>query len=265
MRIANHVGWSNKNKQRTCLDVDMSCLSLLFPFDDIELKSRFGQMDLEAIGIFVGEGTTAESVSGTLLYRGAAFDFALAAVTAPQADHHIFCDAGTGWVHSALTIKLGAAVASGQMVPAVVAALLSLGQKLGSVLTAKATFWSPAAVMSGFDFFSESVTQYDTGAAFPSLVCIGFDTSSNERISTTGLEWFCGQELIFERDALPVNEAMRYVVRLVHDMALNGAVEKTMDVAGMANDERLELAADDDPARLVVRRKHVQDGLNSAG
>jgi hypothetical protein len=243
----------------------MSILSLLFPFGPGELQTAFGRLDLGKIGVTIGEGASSHGANGTVIYRGAAFDFSVVPFTDTKVDHYIFCSSDTRWVHSALTIRLGAAVAAGQMVPAVICALFSLGQNLGSCLGAKATLWSPASVMSGFDYFAEAITQYDNNAAFPSLVCIGFDTSSDNCIRTTGLDWFCGQELVFARDRLPVHEAMRYVVRLVHDMALNGAVENAMEVPGMERRERLEMVPTPDPARLVVQRRYVQNGLNSAG
>jgi hypothetical protein len=162
-------------------------------------------------------------------------------------------------------LRLGAPVASGQHVPAVIKTLLLLGESLGTELDAKAAFWRPASVVSGFSYYAETVRQYDNGAAFPCLVSIAFDTSTDENIRTKGLAWLAGQELVFERGQLPVNEAMRYVVRLVHDIATNGAVETAMEVPGMSDSERLILTPDAEKSALFVRRKHVQNGVKSAG
>lgn len=243
----------------------MAPLSLLFDADLRDLRACFNSMPFAELGIYFGDGSTPDSVNGTLLYHGVAFDYAIAAKQMPNADHQIFCDTDLGATRSAIALGLGGAVASGQQVPAVVKALMLLGESLGVALNAKAVFWQPASVVSGFSYYAETVRQYDDGAAFPCLVSIGFDTSTEEKIRTQGLAWLSGHELVFDRGSMPVNEAMRYVVRLVHDIATNGAVNHTIEVPGMSGDERLILTPEVENNALLVRRKHVQNGVNPAG
>lgn len=243
----------------------MAPLFLLFDIDETELRASFRAIAFAELGIFFGDGTTPDSGSGTLLYRGAAFDYAIDRALKPKADYHIFCDSDLAATRSAISLKLGAAIASGQYVPAVIKALLLLGESLGTALNAKAAFWQPAIVVSGFGYYAEAVRQYDDGAAFPSLISIAFDTSTDENIRTNGLAWLSGQELVFVRGSLSVSEAMRYVVRLVHDIATNGAVERMMDVPGMSDSELLVLSPDVQESVLTARRKLVQNGVNPAG
>jgi hypothetical protein len=247
------------------VDIEMVPLSLLFDVDQRELRASFKLMPFAELGIYFGDGSTSDNGSGTLIYRGVAFDYAINAWQRPASDHQIFCDTDLGATRSAISLKLGATVASGQNVPAVIRALLVLGEALGSALNSKAAFWQPASVVSGFSYYAETVRQYENGAAFPCLVSIAFDTSTDENIRTKGLAWLSGQELVFERGQLLVNEAMRYVVRLVHDIATNGAVETVMDVPGMNDSERLILTPRAEKGDLLVRRKHVQNGVNPAG
>ncbi len=243
----------------------MTPLYLLFACDDAELREQLKKMDFAEQGVNLADGSSSERSTGTLIYRGAAFDFVIANTSNPVAKYHIFCDSDLAAIRSSLGLSLGAAVASAQQVPAVIKAIMMLGEILGSALNARATYWEPASVVAGFRYFSESVTQYDNGAAFPSLVSVGFDTTTDDSIRTTGLSWLSGQELVFERDGLLVNEAMRYVVRLVHDMATNGAVDRIMDVPGMDDSEHLTLTPDVAENALIVRRTYIQNGANTAG
>ncbi len=204
----------------------MAPLILLFDADEPNLRESFKSAPFAELGIFFGDGSNADAGSGTMVYRGVAFDYSVDAQQKPSADHEIFCDTDLGVTRSAISLRLGAAVASGQHVPAVIKTLLLLGESLGTELGAKAAFWQPASVVSGFSYYAETVRQYDSGAAFPCLVSIAFDTSTDESIRTKGLEWLVGQELLFEREGMPVNEAMNHVVRIVHDMAVNGRTDQ---------------------------------------
>lgn len=243
----------------------MAPLFLLFDIDEKELRASFRAIAFAELGIFFGDGSTASGASGTFIYRGASFDYAIDRALKPKADHHIFCDSDLAATRSAISLNLGAAIASGQHVPAIITALLLLGESLGSILNARAAFWQPAMVVSGFGYYAEAVRQYDDGAAFPSLISIAFDTSTDENIRTNGLAWLSGQELVFVRDTLSVSEAMRYVVRLAHDIATNGAVDRMMDVPGMNESELLILSPDVQERVLTARRKFVQNGVNPAG
>ena len=240
---------------------------LFLHFDDceVDLLGDFSRLDHEAYGIYFADGSNPSSAVGTVIFSGVTFDYAIVACEEPDATTKIFCDADLGKIKSAITLGLGAAVASGQHMPAVIKMLLLLADTLGSPLGAKSVYWTPASVTTGFAYYSETIRQYANGAAFPALVTVAFDTDGDDCIRTSGLGWLAGQELLFERDYLPVNEAMRYVVRIVHDLATNGAVATEMEVPGMSGNERLQLIPDMTSGLLTARRKHVQNGVNSSG
>lgn len=240
---------------------------LFLHFDDCEadLLGKFCRLDHEACGIYFADGSKPAGAAGTVMFSGVAFDYAIVASDKPDAVANIFCDVDLGKTRSAITFALGAAVASGQHMPAIIKMLLLLADTLGTALEAKSVFWTPSSVATGFSYYSEAVRQYANGAAFPALITVAFDTDGHDCIRTSGLSWLSGQELIFERDQLPVNEAMRYVVRMVHDLATNGPVNAQMEVPGMSEHEKLQLNPDLTNGLLTVRRKHGQNGVNVAG
>lgn len=242
----------------------MLLLAVLFTDNEQAVQSKFSGLDLAALGVSFGDGSSALSANGTLVYRGAAFEYSMTDVGGIDAKYHIFCDKGME-ARALLGLGLGGAIASGGHVSAIIKGLLSLGEVLGSALDATAIYWQPASVISAFSYYAEAVSQYDLGGAFPSLVTIGFDTSTHDSVQTLGLAYLCGQELLFERGGLPLNEAMRYVVRLVHDMATNGAIKHQIDVPGLDDAERLLLSPSDERNLVVVHRIDGQNGFNRAG
>ena len=221
-------------------------------------------VDFDRLGITFNDGSNIASVSGSLLFSGVSFSYALQACPAPAATHHIFCNADLSVIQSAVHIDLGAAVASGRTVPAIVQAMLELGDVLGRNLSIKAVFWSPAAVVSGYDYYAEAVAQYAEGAAFPALLCVGFDMSPNGIVQTTGLAWLCDQELTFAHGQLPAHEAMRYVVRLVHDLTTQGAYDRALELPGLHADEVVVVTPSPDQGTVNACLVTGKEAINSA-
>jgi hypothetical protein len=219
----------------------MSVISLLSTERDVDLKSTWAAIDYAEHGIYFDEGSSPLAASGQIIFSGVSFNYEIARFDHVPAGPRIFCSADLGDVRSAIHLDLGPAISGGARVPAIVAVLLRLGVTLGSLLPAKAILWSPASVVSGFEYYAETVGQYIAGAAFPALICVAFDTSVPFTVQTRGLSWFCGQELVFQHAPLTTGDAMRYVVRLVHDLATRGAVEGEIDVAGMHDGETIRL------------------------
>ena len=186
------------------------------------------------------------------------------ACPAPAATHHIFCNADLSDIQSAVHIDLGPAVASGRVVPAIVQFMLELGDVLGRNLGIKAVFWSPAVVVSGYDYYAEAVAQYAEGAAFPALLCVGFDMSTNGIVQTTGLAWLCDQELTFTHPKLPEHEAMRYVVRFVHDLATQGAYDHALGLPGLHADEVVVVTPSPDQGTVNASLVTGKEAINSA-
>ena len=241
----------------------MSVMSLLSAASFADLKEMWQSVDFDRLGITFNDGSNIASVSGSLLFSGVSFSYALQACPAPAARHHIFCNADLSDIQSAVHIDLGPAVASGRVVPAIVQAMLELGDVLGRNLGIKAVFWSPAAAASGYDYYAEAVAQYAEGAAFPALLCVGFDMSTNAIVQTTGLAWLCDQELTFAHPKLPAHEAMRYVVRLVHDLATQGAYDRALELPGLHADEVVVVTPSPDQGTVNARLVTGKEAINS--
>ena len=242
----------------------MSVMALLSAANFADLREMWHSVDFDRLGITFDDGSDIASVSGSLLFSGVSFSYALQACPAPAARHHIFCNADLSDIQSAVHIDLGPAVASGRVVPAIVQAMLELGDVLGRNLGIKAVFWSPAAAASGYDYYAEAVAQYAEGAAFPALLCVGFDMSTNAIVQTTGLAWLCDQELTFAHPQLPAHEAMRYVVRLVHDLATQGAYDRALELPGLHADEVVVVTPSPDQGTVNACLVTGKEAINSA-
>ena len=242
----------------------MSGMALLSADSFADLREIWQSVDFDGLGINFDDGSNPASASGSLLFSGVAFSYALQACPAPAATHHIFCNADLSDIQSAVGIDLGPAVTSGRIVPAIVQAMLELGDILGRNLGIKAVFWSPADVVSGYDYYAEAVAQYAQGAAFPALLCVGFDMSAIAIVETTGLAWLCDQELTFAHAQLHAHEAMRYVVRLVHDLATQGAYDRALELPGLHADEVVVVTPSPDQGTVNARLVTGKDAVNSA-
>ncbi len=242
----------------------MSVMALLSAASCADLKEMWQSVDFDRLGVTLDDGSNPASASGSLLFSGVAFTYALQSCPAPAATHHIFCNADLSDIQSAVHIDLGPAVASGRTVPAIVQVMLELGEVLGRSLDISAVFWSPAAVVSGYDYYAESVAQYAQGAAFPALLCVGFDMSRIGTVQTTGLAWLCDQELSFAHPQLPAHEAMHYVVRLVHDLATQGAYDRALELPGLHADEVVVVTPGPDHGTLNASLVTGKEAINSA-
>ncbi len=242
----------------------MSAMSLLSAASCADLKEIWQSVYFDRFGITFDDGSNPASVSGSLLFSGVVFTYALQSCPAPAATHHIFCNADLSDIHSAVHIDLGPAVASGRIIPAIVQAMLELGDVLGRNLGIKAVFWSPADVVSGYDYYAEAVAQYAEGAAFPALLCVGFDMSAVDIVQTSGLAWLCDQELSFTHPQLPMHEAMRYVVRLVHDLATQGAYDRALELPGLHADEVVVVTPSPDQGTVNACLVTGKEAINSA-
>ena len=242
----------------------MSVMALLSADSCADLREMWQSVDFDRLGITFDDGSNPASASGSLLFSGVSFTYALQACPAPAATHHIFCNADLSDIQSAVHIDLGPAVASGRIIPAIVQAMLELGDVLGRDLGIKAVFWSPAAVVSGYDYYAEAVAQYAQGAAFPALLCVGFDMSTVDIVQTTGLAWLCDQELSFAHPQLPAHEAMRYVVRLVHDLATQGAYDRALELPGLHADEVVVVTPIPEEGKVNARFVTGKEAINSA-
>jgi hypothetical protein len=101
--------------------------------------------------------------------------------------------------------------------------------------------WHPANIVSGFSYFSEAVIDYMSGGAFPVLALVNFKAEDDGTINSRGLALLSGQELQVASNDMGQSEAILRVARVAHDIAINGAVNKAVKLAGIVPDEILDL------------------------
>ena len=171
----------------------------------------------------------------------------------------VFCNLEPSLILSGIDIGLGEHVVGGERVPAIMQALLGLAQKLGSALNAQGLVWHPANIVSGFSYFSEVISDYLAGGAFPVLALVNFKADSDRVISSTGLAYLSGQELEVANSAMDQAEMMRRVVRVVHDIAVNGPVTEAVKLDGIESGEVLELLPLIDGELLEMKLVSVSD------
>jgi hypothetical protein len=192
--------------------------------------------------ISFAHGGLRQGAAAEIIYRGVSF-----VVSVDLHGQHIssfkpiFCNLEPTLIRCGIDISLGKHVAGGERVPAIMQALLGIGYKLGTSLNSAAAVWHPAKVVSGFAYFSEAVADYLAGGAFPVLAMVNFKADNDGVINSTGLALLSGQELQVSNSGMDQREIMRRVVRVVHDVAVNGPIRESVKLDGIELDEILEL------------------------
>lgn len=164
---------------------------------------------------------------------------------------YIFCNIGPGQIHSAIAINLAEDMQAGARIAPVAQCLLRAGVTLGKATGAVTVYWEPAGTVSSLDYFGEAVDGYAEGGPFPALAVVRFMVDS-QNVQTVGLDWFSGQEVQFARKGLTQTESIKRLVRIVHDVAVNGAVKDRQTVAGMKEGEAFSLEPSASLGTLVV-------------
>ncbi len=153
----------------------------------------------------------------------------------------IFCNVDESSIGSVISIGLGDHLGGGEKVPAIVQAFLVAAAAIGEMTEAFAVMWIPAKTISGFEYFARVVAEYGDGGVFPVLALVNFKKEDDGAIRSTGLDWLSGQELCVAPTGLSEAEMMRRVVRVAHDLAVNGPVTSEIDLDGMDENETVEL------------------------
>ena len=155
---------------------------------------------------------------------------------------NIFCNVDEKLIGSVISIELGSYLDGGEKVPAIVKAMLTAAVGIGHMTGAFATMWLPAKTISGFEYFARVVAEYDAGGVFPVLALVNFKKQDDGTIRSKGLDWLAGQELLVASSDLSDSELMRRIVRVAHDLAVGGAIAQDLELAGIEEHERIELA-----------------------
>ncbi len=143
---------------------------------------------------------------------------------------------------TALSVNLNADLKGGERVAPIAKAMLAFGARLVRQLSSVAVMWTPAKIVSDPNFFAENVENYAKGEVFPVLVTVDFDYEDDERtLRSIGLSWFSGQEFELRGGDLHGQDLVRRAVRLVHDIATNGAVAVRQHVPDLDLEKVIEI------------------------
>jgi hypothetical protein len=217
-------------------------LTLLLGDSAFEVKSALQSFFETAKEFSVSQGDLRNGSNTEVVFKGVSL---IVAVGPSNHDialfKNIFCNLAPSLIHCSVDIRLGGHVAGGERVPSIIQALLEASRMMGSVLNAHAIMWHPAMVVSGFVYFSEVVADYVAGGAFPVLALVNFKAQADGVIASKGLDLLSGQELQVEDCGMDQREIMRRVVRVVHDVAVNGPIQQVVKLDGIEPGEIVQL------------------------
>lgn len=168
----------------------------------------------------------------------------------------IFCNVDIARIQCAIAVDFADDTKLGMQVPPLIRNMLDFAAKIADAMQPVALLWKPQNILSGRDYFCEAVERYVDGGPFPSLLLVQF-RGGEGTITTAGLELLVGQEIEFELDDKSSSEGIHRLVRLVHDMMINGPIGTAMDVPGIDAGEYLRLTPSADGAHLHVRKIFV--------
>lgn len=230
-------------------------LQLLFDIPLLGLLRKFDEMLEAANDLFVDEPRGSSSQSFALRKDGLTFVVSVSDIVPSLSGYRpLFLTNDLTKAVSVISVELGANIAGGEKVPPIAKALLALGTDWSTQLSAIATLWNPAKLVSDPGFFAESVTGYTNGGAFPSLVTVDMEYSEDDgQLSSEGLSWFAGQEIALSGEGLDRRELTRRAVRIVHDLATNGPVLSDQTVPDIDNDKVVELTPNESHTFLCCK------------
>lgn len=178
--------------------------------------------------------TLGQIVSFTVLKSGVGLIITIAPISTDElpALRPVFHQPVVGKPTCQIEIKLDPRVSSGLRVPPVLRQLLVATDQIGIAVQATAMIWTPTGLISGFDYFSESVARYADGGPFPVLSLIDFETNAVGDTISQGMELFAGQEVRILANGQDHSINMQLMVRILHDLAQNGAITERFEEQG---------------------------------
>lgn len=157
----------------------------------------------------------------------------------------IFCNLDFSSLYFAATISLGSHVKDGRKNPAIIASLFRLTRELIAASKPAAVIWNISKIISDPKYFAETVGHYEDGGAFPILSTIDFGYD-DDMVQTFGMSYFSNQEIRYAVGNLQQADAMKRVMRIAHDIAVNGAYHANIEVAGLEANEKIFITPDGD-------------------
>ena len=177
-----------------------------------------------------------------LNFSGARFDCEIFELEDAYSEFkQIMLNSNLAMARSGLALGFSEFASSPQPILPMVKLLLELASILAKSLRVSAVLWKPAELASGPELFQDSVHSFVSGGAFPSLSLVRFESTKIGVLRTRGLTWFADQEIEFHLNQLAENEAVRRMIRIIHDIAENGAIAEDVETAGLDHGERVFL------------------------
>ncbi len=198
----------------------------------------------------------------TILYHGLVFEGWVPPTDAwPEnwIDSHaerIFCEVSTDSpkCNSAFALRPGPHISIGRPVPVIFEKMLELASKIGANLNYTAVFWRPAQLITGAQYFDESISQMASGGILPVLSLIDFRSINCNSHQTFGLAHFSGQEICLQTpEGMTENDRLRRLVRLALDAILHGPVIGTVTAEGISPGERVSMELGTGSTRVLAR------------
>lgn len=201
-------------------------LHLIFDQPALTVCSRLAEFVASSEDLSFDGGMALEAAKARIVHRGAIFEVAITEQLSSFAKYRrVFADSFSDQMKIALALNLGAHLQHGMVVPAIAKAYLEFALTMANGLDACSVAANAAGVASGKDYFVESTSGYCTGGPFPALALVAYDRINNgASMQTRGLDVFAGQEILLAGNGLDELEMMRRMIRLVHEIATNGAV-----------------------------------------
>ncbi len=191
---------------------------------------------------------------GTLLISGLVFSVRfLDPATFPAEPKHVFCDNSSTKIASVMELNLGENIKGGETIAPIIKALLVLSLRIGNACNATAVYWRPAHIMTGFDYFSETVALYEKDGIFPVLPLVDIERTDEGNLVSHGLSFLSTQELRLVSGGFDISDLTRRMVRVVHDVATNGPIANEITVTGIDPEETLILSPNPSGLEVAIR------------
>ncbi|MGL5839408.1 MAG: hypothetical protein ACRCY3_12990 [Sphingorhabdus sp.] len=204
--------------------------------------------------LFDSDSETIMGNCRTLLFEGLTFVASVSPISGVALGlRPIFMAASVDSFRSMIMLEFSHHLADGIRVSALAKGYLKFSAHLAELLHADAIVSSNGRVISDKEYFVEAVRNYTENGPFPALALIGFDQSEPVLcVKTRGLSIFTGQEILFDGGGLSETAIMQRMVRLVHDLCVNGPVLTDQTVADLEAGQNLSLIPDPENNLLKI-------------
>lgn len=144
-------------------------------------------------------------------------------------------------------------IKSGRHLTTINRVLLRIARQLGELVAASHIGWLPAQHSIDFDHFKEAVDDYLDDGPTPVLIQIAINKKEGNVLETKGLSYFANQEIsLLIPPRLGESESIKRLVRICHDVSINGKIDGKLETAGVFENERIIFEPSADLSQLAV-------------